>query len=376
MLLPRKFQMNAFRVLRISSGASLSDIHKAAASMRRAASLGIVNTSESDLPQFGEVGRTESDIRAAVGRLEHPVQRLGERIFWFHKPPGLGGDTVPLSSDQDRSSALDHDAALYQVFAAMLAVDDDKGFELWGKALRAWFKTISNDDYWSLNLTLEELGAFEPPVLPSEVDDCRAAAMELAAEPLLVAARDALSRDDATTVRRILGVLADLSDTGSWAVKAQSDIAAPSVEHFRALCRSVRADHGSKIIREQNAGEHNSSICDTELKYFRSTIEPALDGLGKLVPPDHEVFHLAREEAALCLNAIASDFTWADDFITSEKLGEEAHQLAANTLGAIRIESELGQVREAARKQRVFGALTPISSAPSLSTINGFGFTV
>lgn len=43
-------------------------------------------------------------------------------------------------------------------------------------------------------------------------------------------------------------------------------------------------------------------------------------------------------------------------------------------MGAIRIEAGLTQVRDSARKQRVFGALKPISSAPSLSTINGFGF--
>src|SRR5207249_3011404 len=84
----------------------------------------------------------------------------------------------------------------------------------------------------------------------------------------------------------------------------------------------------------------------------------------------------SREEAALCLSAIATDYTWADDFIASEKLREEALRLAQDTLGAIRIEDGLAQIREAARKQRVFGALKPITSAPSLRTINGFGFTL
>jgi hypothetical protein len=367
--------MNAFRILRISSSASLSDIHKAAASMRRAASLGIVNTTESDLPPLGDVGRTEADIRAAVGRLENPVQRLSERIFWFHQPPGPS--SAPLSPPkQESSAAQNHDMALHQLFVAMQAGNADSGLKLWGGALRAWYQVISSEDYCLLNLTLEERGAFEPPALRSEVEDVLAAAVGLAAEPLLVDARDALARDDAETVRRIIGILGSLSDTGSWAASAQSDIAAPDVEHFRALCRSVREDHGSTIIREQNSSKHNRSICDAELKHFRDKIEPALDRLGKLLPTDHEVSRLAREEAALCLNAIASDFTWADDFITSEKLSEEAHQLAKDTLGAIRIEAELTQIRELARKQRVFGALTPISSAPSLSTYNGFGFSV
>jgi hypothetical protein len=42
----------------------------------------------------------------------------------------------------------------------------------------------------------------------------------------------------------------------------------------------------------------------------------------------------------------------------------------------LRIEERLSQVRPLARQQRVFGGLQPISSAPSLRTLNGFGFRV
>jgi len=57
-------------------------------------------------------------------------------------------------------------------------------------------------------------------------------------------------------------------------------------------------------------------------------------------------------------------------------LHEEALKVARDTVSAVRIEHGLGQVRVAARKQRVLGALTPISSAPLLFTFNGIGCTV
>jgi hypothetical protein len=82
----------------------------------------------------------------------------------------------------------------------------------------------------------------------------------------------------------------------------------------------------------------------------------------------------AREEAALPLSAIATDYTWADDLITSEKLREEALKLAENTLGTIIIEDGLEHIRASARQQRVFGS--PISSALTLGTLNGFGCTL
>jgi hypothetical protein len=190
----------------------------------------------------------------------------------------------------------------------------------------------------------------------------------------VVAARDALTRNDTSTVRLILAALEELADTGPWAAVAQEDIASPAVERFQALCRAVREEFGSKIVREQGTPEHNKSLCDAALKRFRGEIEPALDRMIQLVPPDHEAAQQSREEAALCLSGIATDYTWADDFIASEKLHEEALRLAHDTLGAIRIEDGLAQVRKAAHTQRVFGA--PISSAPSLSTVNGFGCTL
>ena len=74
------------------------------------------------------------------------------------------------------------------------------------------------------------------------------------------------------------------------------------------------------------------------------------------------------------MSAIATDYTWADDFITSETLREEALKLAENTLGAIRIEDGLEHIRASARQQRVFGS--PISSAPALGTFNTIGCTL
>jgi hypothetical protein len=57
-------------------------------------------------------------------------------------------------------------------------------------------------------------------------------------------------------------------------------------------------------------------------------------------------------------------------------LHEDALKLAGDTATAIEIEHGLAQVRKIAGRQRVLGALSPISSAPSLYTFNTFGFTV
>ena len=374
MFVPDRLKTNAFRVLRLSADATLSEIHKAAGSMRRAVSLGVANTTEADMPVLGEISRTEADIRAAIGRLENPTQRLSDRLFWFHLPPASRDAKTPSRSSELDGAAWAHDEALRGLLAAFIAGFDDVGVQAWVRALRAWHQVISDDDYWAHIVELEQLGAFEPAAFPSELDALRDEAVELAAEPLMVAGRDALARDETSAVRRILAALEELVDTGPWVAIAQHDIASPAVERFRLSCRAVHEEFSSKIVREKDAGKRNKSVCDAALARFRSEIEPALNRVLQLVPPNHEAVQQSREEAALCLSAIATDYTWADDFITSEKLREEALKLAQDTLGVIRIEDGLAQIREAARTQRVFG--TPISSAPSLFTWNGFGCNV
>jgi len=378
MLVPDRSKTNAYRVLRLPADATASEIYKAAATMNRASALGTANTNAADLPGLGEVPRTESDIRTALDRLKNPEQRLTERLFWFHFPVGAReNQDGPLTQDATRpnpETACRHDNALRGLLAALKAGVSDAGVSVWIQALRAWDRVVSDDDYWSLTLALEERGAFEPPALASEVDSVRGNAVRTAAEGLIAAGRDALARNEAPTVRRILETLGELADTGEWVPLAQDEIAAPAIERFRVQCSDLRDEFGSKIVREQNAAKANKSFCVLALKRFRDEIEPALQSVIQLLPQDHEAAQQSREAAALCLSAIAIDFTWADDFITSEKLRDEALRLGEGTLAAIRIEDGLAQIREAARKQRIFGNLKSISSAPSLRTINGFGF--
>jgi hypothetical protein len=184
---------------------------------------------------------------------------------------------------------------------------------------------------------------------------------------------------DAARQQRVLGTRTPFSSDSVERFRASaavenSEAWSVALERLETCCRAFREEFGSKVIRQQGLVERNKPLCDAALKRFKGEIDPALKDLIKLVPLDHDAAQQAREEAAGCLSAIASDYTWADDFIASEKLYEEAVGMAKDTFGTSRIQDRLAQIRAPARKQRVFGA--PISSAPSLSTINGFGLTL
>ena len=121
MFVPTRLKNNAFRALRLSADATLSEIHKAAGGMRRAVSLGVANTIETDMPMLGELPRNEADIRAAIGRLENPSQRLSDRLFWFHLPHvPRNAETSARPSEPDGGDCA-HDDALRGLFAAFRA---------------------------------------------------------------------------------------------------------------------------------------------------------------------------------------------------------------------------------------------------------------
>lgn len=335
--------------------------------MRRAATLGMATTTEADIPALGQAPRTDADVRSAVGRLANPLQRLSDRVFWFYEPT----ESVVQVSD-----SAGHDRALRELYRAFQGNLDDSGVAAWVSALRGWHAIVRDDVYWSIALAHEEQCGFEPVAIPSEVEAVRADAVRIAAEPLIMAGRAALAADHGGSVRRILAALDGLTDTGPWAAIAVEDIAAPAIEQFRRLCQAAREQYGRRIVREQDAGEQNKSVCEDALANFRGKVQPALDRLSRFLPQEHGLSQHVREHAAIYLSGIATDFTWANEFVLSEQLQQEALALARNTFGAVQIEENLGQVRQSARKQRVFGSLKPIASAPSLSTINGCGFTV
>ena len=367
---PDWLKINAYRVLRIPAGASLSEVHKAATSMRRSVRLGAVSATEADITVLGEIPRTEADIRVATGRLENPSQRIFDRLFWLHSIDSA----VSVRPGGLDTTLWNHDQALRAIFAAFETGFDEAGIWAWARALRAWHQVASDEGYWGRSLEFEHEGDFEPAAFPSEIDELRYKAVELAAEPLIMAGRDALARNDAAIVRLVLFTLDQLADTGLWVSAAQQDIASPAIESFRKLCRTVRDDFSSRVVREQDKAKQNKSVCAAEIARYRKDVEPELNRIIQLLPPGYEGALEAREEAALLLSAIATDYTWADDFITSETLREEALKLAENTLGAIRIEDGLEHIRASARQQRVFGS--PISSAPALGTFNTVGCTL
>lgn len=251
-----------------------------------------------------------------------------------------------------QKAAQQHDQALLELFALYSSERSADNGETWALKLRNWETAIQNEDYWKLTSVLDQLGVFEVAANPEEISDLRARAVAMAAEPLLLHAREAVASGDLAQLKVCLRVVQGFSATGNWVASARKDILAPLFAAISEQCRLNRENFGKHILRQSDAASVNRQVCDDELLDFRKNVEPSIKKLSQVVgrgePEDLE----ARESVAACLSSIASDFTWADRYTESQELYKEALSLAEGTLVAVQIERSLADNKASADHQR------------------------
>lgn len=78
-----RYQNNAFRILGLRPNVSMHEIMKRVNEIKVKISLGMEIVYEYDFPWMGKLDRNEHSVINALQRLENPISRLKEEIFWF-----------------------------------------------------------------------------------------------------------------------------------------------------------------------------------------------------------------------------------------------------------------------------------------------------
>ncbi len=368
--------------------------------------------------------------------------------------------------------AARHDAAVLHLLAAELLDPEVKKESSWLCAFSEWRQVIESDDYWAMFIDAEMEGDFEPTSTVEEIEKIREETLRLVANPLVVIAKDTVTRGEfalcsralhvksAQTnrlaceqavarfdtevephLRRILELVGSDSAIGrrTWeaaarclyslaidwewtsdfigakslllrgrtlardtsaAVRIDEELeriaafvqqqkilleesqqtekqqrAEAALRLFVAQCAELRSDCAGKVKRDEESVATNRAVCEAAVTRFDKEVEPPLWMLVGSVDTDSDVAFRAREAAALCLHGLAIDYTWADEFVLAETLLARAKAIApSGSVALSRIEESLTSVGKQARQERVWKNLKPMSRAPSLQTVNGFGF--
>jgi len=100
-----RYQNNAFRIIGLTSDVSIKEITQRVNEIKVKKSLDIDVSYEFDFSWMGQIDRSEQNVINALQRLENPITRLKEEIFWFWIDTDLDRRALDCLVNGDRQSA-------------------------------------------------------------------------------------------------------------------------------------------------------------------------------------------------------------------------------------------------------------------------------
>ena len=272
---------NAYRVLGLSGGASQGEIDVAARRMRIWSDPSQIPPTPWDLSWMGPIDRTRNQIEQAVSRLNDPIVRIDQRLFWFAESsaaqkPGAKG----IAPSAPTGPTYDHDLAVAR-FCAMLRDDPQAMREAeWGKALADLISVTRSDSYRTWFLAIEQNGDFEKRGLTVEFDDAVAALPFSIANALAARARDAIDLGKypvSLRYARLLRVVAPDPVSFEPYEKSICDrVEDLLMAHTRRLTNQIFHEINWEKKDWQRYSKFNLNICKKAAGEIKETVEPLI----------------------------------------------------------------------------------------------------
>ena len=111
-----RYQNNAFRIIGLTSDIPIKEIIQRVNEIKVKKSLDIDVSYELDFSWMGQIDRSEQNVINALQRLENPIARLKEEIFWFWIDTDLDRRALVCLVNGDRQSA-------YELWKSVIASD-------------------------------------------------------------------------------------------------------------------------------------------------------------------------------------------------------------------------------------------------------------
>ena len=391
------FRKNAFRITGLQVDATLRDIAKHAEELKVLAELGH-NPQPTASFSLHPTPAVE-DIRDAIQRLKDPEKRLIDEFFWFW-PQNFGEShsdpTIQALQKGDLATAIDicmskrkdstegvvatHNLALvvhlkaldwenYWLRHEVDPVRRAKVTEYWKAAFYRWDQILTNEQLWE-NMFTRVRQLNEPNLTTSFVRRMRAtvpaALVKINAELALAFAE--LNKLD---VARLHIVLMHGTRENIAHVEEMSErVLTPARKRLREQVRSAkeRADKDTSdgISVGRSLLEHardTLALFDLFVSTNRHLRDDAFDEVAETCNRLQVIYHKATNDNEACLEFLRMVLPFAASIDLRQQIEKNIETLAQNIA--------------AVRKDKVlYGSLRPISSVPSLSTINGIGFTL
>jgi hypothetical protein len=392
------FRKNAFRIMGLSVDATIREIAKHADKIKILAELGQdPHTQDVAFPMKPPPSLDE--IREAIQKLKEPEKRLIDEFFWFWPGEFGNGQSDPAmqalgkgdsktsieiwaarENDEDSGIIAKHNLALvyhiwaldwanYSVGNEVEAEPQQKITDYWKESFNRWERLATDERFWEI-LTTRIRQSNEPNLTTGFARRMRATLPEalgkINAELALAFAESGkieLARLHIQFMRETNQGLHNVEKTAELVLTPARNRLKEQIQRARK-----RADENPR--EAANAARELLEQARSTLALFDLFFGKASDVRNELFD---EVARLCNQLPVAYQEATGDDKTCLEllksilPFATSTELRQ---QIEKNI-------STLARNIETARKNEIlYGGLTPISSAPSLRTMNGIGFTL
>lgn len=372
---PSLFRSNAFRVAELPTDATARDAMRQAEKLKLMGKLGGQRP-----PGPGTVMRLEplpdgEAVRAAGQRLNDPLCRLVDEIFWF-SPARSGpeesdkaldalsrGDTVAAAEIWSAQRKSKKETAFpatrnLAVLAHALALDlehestqgnlsaekQERRAACWKDAFRYWKELVEGEDF--REFVAGRIRALDDARLTVEVSRKMRSALPSAL--LAINAKLALAaaeRGQWTEMERQLGIVRASGFADEHVNAALQGAAAPVLLHIRAYCDECKQQAGADV-------EHADGIVDRLL----GRAATGLEILDRMLPANLPTRVSAHDEVALAaLEAVISFGNKTKKWADALKLMERLLPIAVSQSARSRIDENLTIIRGNAEQQGVWG---------------------
>jgi hypothetical protein len=391
------FRKNVFRITGLRVDATSREIGKHAERLKLLAELGQDAQPNAAFPL--RPAPTVEDIRDAIQRLKDPEKRLIDEFFWFW-PENFGqsrsdaaiqalekGDLEAAAEiwmskrkHPTEGIAATHNLALifhisaleWEVHSLSTEIDAKRREEViqyWKAAFYRWGRILANEQLWEKVATrVHQLN--EPNLTTGFVRRMRAtlpaAFVKINAELAL-----AFAESSKPEVARLhIELMRGTSEGLAHVEKMAELVLTPARKRLKEQIRKAKERADAKATDAITVGrellEHargTLALFDLFIGSNRHFRDDAFDEVAETCNRLQVIYHKATNDNETCLEFLKVVLSCAASQELREQIEKNITTLTENIEGL-------------RRDKKLYGNLRPISSAPSLRTVNGIGFTL
>jgi hypothetical protein len=243
-----------------------------------------------------------------------------------------------------------------------------------------YMKSLAESNtYWTQQMAFETGGDFEPGAELDDFRELKTKFLRKMLSPLFEYLHRSMTAERYDRVAGILRCVRESSLPQEIRENFEFSLVDPFKIELETRLDTLFQNLNDELAAAGDDAYKNKTACRRALESYNADIAPMVNKIEMFLAPDSELLKEVRETTAYSVRTLAIALhNKAGEVEASKQLIEQARAMvlpySGSSIAAAKLEEDIKYVSESVKKDKVWGNLKPIKSAPSLTTINTIGF--